>query len=292
MPAEDLQGEAHLTRALEEELRRAHPVLLISPPRGNSSVFATALGRSPRISRYVHEPCGRYYYQGLSVSAILEALGPMGPGILIKEMSFQMRHPPVARAFLRGCRAPIIFLLRSPLLTIESRLRLVLTERMHAEATPPPTRDRIREAIASRCYAGLDDLLTEDVFPTHRTGWDDLGDQLRLCREEGIEHLIVETSDFRRAPTEVLSSVCDRLGLQMDASMLSWEAGSNRLPGALDDQAVWYERVTTSTGIEPPSEALPSPEDLPVRFREHLPEAMAIYRGAMSAPGVRVDARE
>lgn len=290
MTERDLPSKEQLAQALEDRLSRFPPLLLLSPPRGASSVFATALRRNSNLRTYIHEPCGLYSYEEVSIGAILDALEDLDPDSLIKEMTFQMRDTRVAEAFLRCCRAPIVFLVRSPLLTIESRVRLVLTDVMNAPDTAPEDREIIAAAIDRRRYADLDRLVTEEVFPTYRTGWEDLGVQLRFCREQGIDHLVVETSDFRQDPQGMLEALCPRLGLEYEPQMLSWEPGAAELPGALKRHQAWYQRVTNSTGIEPPDPRNPAAEHLPLRFRAHLPHAMAVYESSLSDPATTLRA--
>ncbi len=284
MTDRDPRPKEELAQILEDRLRRFRPLILLSPPRGASSVFATALGRSSAFQTYIHEPCGLYSYEDVTIAAILDALEDLDPATLIKEMTFQMQDPRVAEAFLRCCRAPIIFLVRSPLLTIESRVRLVLTDAINAPDTAPEDREIIAAAIERRRYADLDRLVTEEVFPAYRTGWLDLGDQLRFCRQASIDHLVVETSDFRQDPQGMLEALCPRLGIELEPQMLSWEPGTAQLPGALERHRAWYQRVKKSTGIEPPDPRSPAAEHLPQRFQAHLPEAMAVYESSLSDP--------
>ena len=276
---------AERSLALETVFKDIAPLLLLSPPRSNSSVFATALRHNSRVRRYVHEPCGRHFHEGLPTETIVEDLGQLEAGLLIKEMSFQMRDPEVARALLMGCKSPIVCLVRAPVLTIESRVRLTLINLLKDRPEMPTAlREEISEAIKARDFSGLDSVLTEETFPLIRTGWADLGAQIAFCRQAGVDHVVVETSDFRATPEALLAALCPRIGLELEMGMLSWEPSPNLLPGALQEQAVWYERITSSRQVQPPDAHQPSPDELPPRIRAHLPEAIDVYEAALSEP--------
>lgn len=273
-----------LLARLDAHLSTFRPVLIVAPPRSVSTAFARALEQHPAFNRYIHEPCGLYSYDDTTLTVVLEALADLGPGTLMKEMTFQIHDVSVAGSFLRHCRHPILFLVRSPLLTLESRVRMVLTDLANEDRTSADDKARIRQAIEAKQYQDLDDLVTEDAFPLYRTGWTDLGRQLAFCREEGIDHLVIEASRFREDPEAMLGAVCDRLGLGFEPAMLRWAPRSALPPGALERHTVWYARFGESTGVLPPEAVTFDEANLPARFRAHLPEAMAVYTSAIASP--------
>ncbi|MCB9762424.1 MAG: hypothetical protein H6739_21685 [Alphaproteobacteria bacterium] len=273
-----------LLPVLDARLASCRPALIVAPPRSASTAFSRALGQHSAFRRQIHEPCEVWSYQRGSLQVILDALADLDAHTLIKEMTFQIREPALARSFLRNSRAPVLFLVRSPLRTIESRLRMVLTDLKAEPTTSEADRARIEQAIAARDHRGVADLLTEEVFPLWRTGWADLGDQLALCRAEGIDHLIVEAGRFRADPEATLRAVCARLGLPFEPQMLQWQRHDRTPHGAWDAHARWYARVNQSTGVLPPDTEDIQEERFPPRFRAHVPEAMAVYREALSSP--------
>ncbi|MGH3505544.1 MAG: hypothetical protein ACRDQA_32325, partial [Nocardioidaceae bacterium] len=81
---------------------------------------------------------------------------------------------------------------------------------------------------------------------------DDIGlrQQVRLYDElaaAGVPPLVIESADFLRNPESHLRGLCEHLGLDFTASMLSWP------PGARDSDGVWgrywYDAVWASTGF-------------------------------------------
>ncbi len=75
------------------------------------------------------------------------------------------------------------------------------------------------------------------------------------------------------------------LGLSFSPEMLRWTPRESlQLGGLGDEQAVWYRRVLSSTGLQPAtSEARPI-DAFPRRFQPHLQECMSIYQRISSDP--------
>ena len=270
-------SEPELLEQLAERLSEARPILVVSPPRSVSTAFAQALTQHSAVPRYCHEPCGRYSYENTSLQTVLDELGDLPRNTLIKEMTFQFRELFVAECFFRHCASPTVFLARSPLLTIESRIRRVLIDLIEEPSTSEVDRSRAQAAIDAKDYSEVDALLDEEVFPLARTGWSDFAEQAELCRRLGLEYWVVETTRFRSDPEAELRALCPRLGLEFEPGMLQWEARSALPPGALGRHASWYARVGASTGVQPPVEEALTIDRFPDRFRAHLPEALETY---------------
>ena len=88
--------------------------------------------------------------------------------LVVKEMTFQVgdAFPLLAELATR----PIVFLIRDPRLTVASRMKV-----LRRSGRP-------------------------EVFPLRESGWEDLARQLAHVRREGIPHVVVDSSDLRRAP--------------------------------------------------------------------------------------------
>ena len=270
-------SEPELLDQLAQRLASVRPILVVSPPRSVSTAFAQSLIQHSAVPSYCHEPCGLYSYENTSLQSVLDLLDGLPPNSLIKEMTFQFRELSVAECFFRHCVSPTIFLARSPLLTIESRIRRVLVDLIEDPSTTENDRRRARAAIDAKDYSELDDLLDDEVFPLARTGWSDFEQQVDLCRRLGLDYRVVETTRFRADPEAVLRDLCPRLGLEFEPGMLHWEARSALPPGALGRHAAWYARVGESTGVQPPVEKTLSADRFPTRFRDHLPAALETY---------------
>jgi hypothetical protein len=72
---------------------------------------------------------------------------------------------------------------------------------------------------------------------------------LELWDSHGVEVPIIDARDFLGAPEAYLRWLCDWLGIEFDAGMLSWP------PGPRDSDGIWaphwYAAVWASTGFEP-----------------------------------------
>ncbi len=189
----------------------------------------------------------------------------------------------VCNAFLQAARSPLLFLVRDPRRTIESRLRRVARD-LAKEKPGPELRTRLGRAVESRDYGGLGDVFNEDVFPLDRTGWRHLDRQLRRCRKNGIGYRILDASDFRERPGPCLRELCRTWKLDYEENMLEWSDDDGLTLGGMGEQEAWYRRVLQSKGVEAETDSPISPDRLPERFRDHLPFAVGIYEATLADP--------
>lgn len=96
---------------------------------------------------------------------------------------------------------------------------------------------------------GFADAQLEDIGVVQLAGiYDDL-------LAQGLDPVVIEGSDVRADPQGMLRAVCDRVGLDWDPAMLSWEAGPKPVDGVW--APVWYGAVHGSTGFAGPEGDLP-----------------------------------
>lgn len=81
---------------------------------------------------------------------------------------------------------------------------------------------------------------------------------------------VVDARDVLTDPRSLLTSLCERLGLPFEETMLSWPAGRRDTDGVW--APYWYSRVEESTGFEPYR-----PKDIPVP--PHLGELLEVCNG-------------
>jgi hypothetical protein len=242
--------------------RHGDVYVLVGPPRTASTAVSRILWNHPAVGWYAHEPFEPTWYQRAPVERAAELLEapeavddlnparPRGAGdaLVVKEMTFQVgdAFPLLAALATR----PLVFLIRDPRLTIASRMKVL------RRAGRP------------------------EVFPLRESGWDDLARQIAHVRREGIPHVIVDSSDLRRAPDRVAPALLETLGLSFTPDLLMWESstatGLSAVSGADDP---FYRRVLDSRGIEPPAETVPDLSAFPTDggFREHVAECVARY---------------
>jgi Sulfotransferase domain len=237
-------------------------VLVLAPPRTASTALARVFWGHDAIAFYAHEPFDRSFHEGAplesAATAMLEPLDlrrVLGAprrriGLLVKEMTFQVGN--AAAALMELATRPVVFLLRDPRLAIWSRMRM-----LGGGSEPVP-------------------------FPPAETGWTALREQVRHCRLNRIDHVLLDASDMRRAPHAVLGALFRRLGFEYSPELLSWRAvGVERLGGLGEAQRHWYRRILESSGLEPPVERIPPVERFPEEhgLREHVEWALDVYEG-------------
>lgn len=275
--------------AFADRLKRARPFLVLSPPRCASTALCRALSRHPAIGPYIHEPFDRFWHHGRPLAEVERALteAGVGPGALIKEMTFQLGDGPQVEALFEAVRHPILVLVRAPILTIESRVRMVGGGLLDEGRLSPADADALRAALEARDFGPVGHLFDERVFPLRHAGWRDLRRHLALCRARDIPLFVVDASRFRAAPEATLRAVCARWSLDYDPAMLDWSDGGFDF-GALPEQAPWYARVIASRGVLPPTEAPLSPDRLPPRLAAHVAEAESVAAEALEAAGLAI----
>jgi hypothetical protein len=239
--------------------RHGEVYLLVGPPRTASTAVSRILWNHPQAGWYSHEPFEATWYQGAGAERAAElleapdpvgALGGRGSGeaLVVKEMTFQVGDgfPLLASLATR----PIVFLIRDPRLSIASRMRVLR-------------------------HSGR-----PEVFPLRESGWEDLARQLGYVRREGIPHVVVDSSDLRRAPEAVVPPLLETLGLTFTPELLVWRSseatGLSAVSGSDDP---FYRRVLDSTGIEAPAEEIPELSAFPADggFRAHVAECVEQY---------------
>lgn len=67
--------------------------------------------------------------------------------------------------------------------------------------------------------------------------------------ESGTEALVLDSRELLLDPAGILRTVCDRLDIEFDLNMLSWEAGPRPEDGVWAKH--WYHAVHKSTGFAP-----------------------------------------
>ncbi|MCP3976295.1 MAG: sulfotransferase [bacterium] len=65
----------------------------------------------------------------------------------------------------------------------------------------------------------------------------------------GQRPIVVSSRQILQDPEDQLSGLCERLGIEWDPAMLSWEAGAKPEDGTW--AKYWYHRLHESTGFEP-----------------------------------------
>jgi hypothetical protein len=98
----------------------------------------------------------------------------------------------------------------------------------------------------------------------------------------GQEPPILDAKQVLLNPHRVLSTLCERLGIPFEESMLSWQAGSRPEDGIW--AKYWYQSVHKSTGFQPYTEKnAPMPAKLQPLLAECLPHYQLLVTHAIRA---------
>lgn len=106
---------------------------------------------------------------------------------------------------------------------------------------------------------------------------------LRYLQAHGQQILVLDSSEVLKSPRQVLSTLCQRLGLAFDERMLSWPAGPRPEDGVW--AKYWYATVHRSTGFQP---YRPRHDPFPTRLQALLDACLPLYEelAALAIPAV------
>jgi L-ornithine N5-monooxygenase len=232
---------------VDDRLRTVFPrrIVLLSPPRTGSTPVARLLWNHSGISHHCHEPFeARYWGNGVDEAARifgaplqlhsgrrvpLDTLG-RAPGLLIKDMTFQVDHD-AFEALSELATHPFVFVMRPPRPATVSRLHIV------------------RELSGS------------STFPPFESGWESLREQIARCRKQAIDYVLVDSDDLRQAPAQTARRLCASLGLPLEPGLTDWSPrqdlklcapGIGALMSPIRERDdPFYRRVLGSDGVQP-----------------------------------------
>ncbi|MDJ0733383.1 MAG: sulfotransferase family protein [Nostocaceae cyanobacterium] len=222
-------------QSIQQPVTKSKIVALWSAPRCVSSAFLKAFSQRSQTA-IVNEPFLDVYYfskwrrsnrfgdceeqHNYGTAQVIDSIqSPTTPLVFMKEIAYQAL-PYIDRDFLSNTINT--FIVRDP-----------------------------REAIAS--WYRVPEYPTEEEF-----GFEALKQTWEIVTKElKQEPIVVEATDFRRNPEQVLSRYCQRIGVTFDPQMLKWDNGSLKQnqwkPHELESRAKWYKTLENSTGILPPT---------------------------------------
>lgn len=89
----------------------------------------------------------------------------------------------------------------------------------------------------------------------------------------GVDPVVIDSRDLLLDPAGMLAALCERVGIEYDPAMLSWEPGVRETDGCWAE--AWYGNALSSTGFQPYRE---KEVRVPDRFRALEEEAMSLYQ--------------
>ena len=270
--------------------------LILANPRTGSTLLETSFAQNQAISGHVHEPFHR------SNNAPKGSAEPTR--IVIKEISRGLTAENEHERFLSIVKSPPTLLVRNPLLSTESKIKMVLKglsswnspalqEILHkfndhgasTEKSQLILQNHLLERFSqSNGFKGWKSMLEESFRSQKYKPFSDILSDQRIFRTEpaatlqimhylesiGRPFLIVNNTDFRLDPHTVISGLCEQWSIPFSANMISWGKSGKKLHTGRTDVSAWFERVQNSTKIDPPYEIPPALDDFPDFIARHL----------------------
>lgn len=242
--------------------------VIVAPPRSCSTALARVFWNLPHHRYYSHEPFEITYYEGADLGEVADLLveapeiADLDPsrrrefsadGLLIKEMTFQVgaEFPLLLDLTTR----PVVFLIRDPRLCVVSRMGA-----LRRQGRP-------------------------STFDPVESGWTQLAEQVEETRRRGVPYVVVDANGFRSDPGRVVGQLAEALEFPYSDGLLRWHSSRVGSLSVMHQGAdPFYDRVLRSRGIEPPTEEVPSLEEIPEGrgLRRHVEEALGIYDELLS----------
>ena len=198
----------------------------------------------PLYAHYLAHSPARDYHPG--VAAVLASQNPDGEAV-------------VREVVLGPCDRPVLFLkqMTHHLVHLD---RGFLTQTVNVILTRDP-RDMLPSYAQQVSAPTLGD-----------TGYPQSVELLRQLRALGQDPPVIDGGDVLRNPRQALTRLCERVGIDFDQAMLSWE------PGARPEDGVWarhwYASVHRSSGFAP-YRAKTNP--FPAHLRPLLEQCQPLY---------------
>lgn len=299
--------------------------LVLSPPRTGSTLMEAVLSQNRNIDFAIHEPFVQLGYYGENAEdgykTIVEKVDSFDKNgrinVLVKEMSHWLDAGEEYKRFLLLVSDSVLFLIRNPMLSMESRIKKVLqvwemrdkpqlidwlareTQTEIGEyslATQKRLLDTYAQKFGHESWAELrgikfqeqdyryfGDLLgIEGLFPAESSGWTGLDREITYLDEANRDFMIVDSTEFRLRPGQIIQGIFE--AWNMDAPKNVEIKGRGYETDGLDIRMqkahyrLWYDSLMDSSEIRLPTERVPKISGFPDEIRAHLEElAIPIY---------------
>jgi len=110
---------------------------------------------------------------------------------------------------------------------------------------------------------------------------EDIGFVQQTALFDKLGGIVIDSTDIRARPEQMLRLLCDAIGLPFDPAMLKWSAGPRREDGVWAKH--WYGAVHRSTGIDTAEGPLPEvPQELQPVLDAALPHYLGLHQRRVS----------
>lgn len=281
--------------------------LIVAPTRSGSTLLEESLSMSPDVDFKYHEPLLLYDSQGASINPfgyeqIYQRIGgnnfeksSQSATLLIKDINFWLYSYGEYKRLFGLAKDPILFLIRNPILTMESRIKKV-AETLPMNADIVTTRDLLH-LCAQNVESEVSNQQVFDLYSRQQgfTNWDNLldfsfqnhayariGKVLEISKSwfrpdawgaESIEGeivylknlnrdvILIDSSEFRLCPEKVSRTICQAWSMRYKKQMINWGEGNLHLDPTANTE--WFTRIAASGGVQPPIEIPPVLKEFP-----------------------------
>ena len=296
--------------------------LILASPRTGSTLVEALLSQNNEIQASCHEPFVMLGYYGEDsgdgyrrlIEAIEKNKSEMNIPItvLVKEMSHWLAVKQEFKKLLPLVSDPVLFLIRNPLLSMESRIKKVL--QVWGMKEKPALFDWFRSSsfsveedskkndlefqcrmldkfaqshdirnwefllqkqFAEQDYGMFGELLKiGNLFPLESAGWEGLQNEMEYLRKEKRKYMIIDGTEFRLSPEYFYRVICREWGLSDSEQKINWNGRLEGVDIRMDKPhyRLWYDTLLNGSGIKPPTEIAAPLSKFPEKISQYLKE--------------------
>jgi hypothetical protein len=294
--------------------------LILAPPRTGSTLVEALLSQNDGIQASCHEPFVMLGYYGEDskdgyrrlIEAIEKNKSEMNVPItlLVKEMSHWLAVKREFEKLLPLVSDPVLFLIRNPLLSMESRIKKVLQVwkmkekpalidwlssspfsveegyiRTNLElqrsmldkfAQSYGIRDwksLLEKQFAEQDYRMFGELLKiGNLFPLENAGWRGLRDEIEYLEKEKRKYIVVDGTEFRLASEYFCRAIFREWGFNDSEQKIDWGSRLKGVDIRMDKPhyRLWYDSLLDGDGVKPPTEIAAPLSKFPEDISQYL----------------------
>lgn len=296
--------------------------LILAPPRTGSTLVEALLSQNKGVQASCHEPFVMLGYYGEDSEdgyrRLIDIIEKNQSGmespttVLVKEMSHWLATKREFENLLPLVSDPVLFLIRNPLLAMESRIKKVLqvwgmkekpdlidwlrsgsfsveegsmrTDLEHQRcmldrfAQSHGIRDwesLLKKQFAEQDYGIFGELLKIDnLFPLESSGWSGLQNEMEYLRAAGRNYIVADSTEFRLSPEYLYNAISLKWGLSDSDSKINWSGRPKGMDIRMDKPhyCLWYDTLLGSNGVKPPTEIAAPLSRFPENISQYLKE--------------------
>ncbi len=272
-------------------------ILIIAPPRTNSTLVEHVVGNSPDILHECHEPffgAGKQVFDSEEgYKQIYDSIGGEEfeqsgklTNVAVKEIAHWISINDEYKDLVELTSNPVLILIRNPLLSVESRIRKTLLN-LEGKADKELLDDKARKdgyanwhdllekkLYVERDYAYFGETLEENSnrWASEEAEFRELAEQVEYLESKGKPHHVLDTTDLRADPVTIVKELCARMKISYSPEMVDWGTKPVDFHTTQTEESakVWYDALQDSTKINPPTDVPPTLSMFPSFVQEYL----------------------